>query len=81
MFIWVPSVALIFVIVGFFLSRHSTRDIPILINGLIPSERGAKSKEESGTTVYIVYVDEETNEKEEEIFRGYADEANMLGTP
>lgn len=74
MFIWVPSVAAIFIVVGYFLSRRPTQDIPILINGLIPSERGAKSKDESGTTVYIVYVDNESKAKEEEIFRGYADE-------
>ena len=74
MFIWVPSVAVILVIVGYFLSRQSTRDIPILINGLIPSERGAKSKEESGTTVLIFYADEDPKDKKAQIFRGYADE-------
>ncbi len=69
-----PLVTVIFVIVGYFLSQKPTEKIPILINGLIPSEPGAQSKDESGTTVYIVYIDKETDKKGEEIFRGYADE-------
>ena len=78
MFIWVPLTAVMLFWVGWFLSRRPTTEIPILINGLIPSEPGAKSKKESGTTVYIVYVDKETDAKEEEIFRGYADEEGRV---
>jgi len=78
MFIWVPLATVILAIVGYNLSRRPTENIPILINGLIPSEPGAQSKDQSGTTVYIVYVDEETDKKEEEIFRGYADEEGRV---
>jgi hypothetical protein len=77
-FIWVPIAAVILAIAGYFLSRRPTETIPILINGLIPSEPGALLKSESGTTVYIVYIDEETDMKEEEIFRGYADEDGRI---
>lgn len=67
---WTTLASLVLLVsLGVLLSRRSTREIPILVNGLIPSLPDATSKEDSGTTVYIVYTDDD----QEEIFRGYAD--------
>jgi hypothetical protein len=74
MLIWIPITIIGLVIVGWFLSRRSSNEIPVFINGLIPSLPDAKDKSENGTTVYIVYLD---NDKEE-IFRGYADENGSI---
>ncbi len=59
------------ILLGAWLSRKPVVNIPILVNGLIPSIPNAQSKKENGTTVYIIYLDDETEGKE--IYRGYAD--------
>lgn len=74
MLVWIPISIVALFVIGYFLSARTTADIPILINGLIPSLPGAETKEESGTTVYIVYSDEDPKAPGAEIFRGYADE-------
>lgn len=61
------------VAIGYSLSSRWTRDVPILVNGLIPSLPGAETKGESGTTVYIAYSDKDPKEPGAEVFRGYAD--------
>ncbi len=70
MLIWIPITIVALVVAGYLLSRQTSNVIPVFINGLIPSLPDAKAKSENGTTVYIVYLDND----EEEIFRGYADE-------
>lgn len=69
---------LVLILIGIFLSFRVTTEIPVLINGLIPSKKGAKSKQDSGTTVYIVYTDEESPSDEKEIYRGYADDKGRV---
>ncbi len=73
MIIWTPIIVILLICIGFYISLQKTTKIPIFINGLIPSLRNAKSKEDSGTTVYIVYITEDSSQ-EREIFRGFADE-------
>jgi hypothetical protein len=74
MLIFVPIAFILLAILGYRLSIKPKHEIPIFVNGLIPSLPGAISKEESGTTVYIVILDKVSGEPEREIFRGYADE-------
>jgi|TARA_R110002074_G_scaffold349634_1_gene520288 hypothetical protein len=64
--------------IGLYLSFRVTTEIPVLINGLIPSKTGATSKQDSGTTVYIVYTDEDSPNDEKEIYRGYADDKGRV---
>lgn len=73
MIIWIPLTIFSLILIGLFLSFQKTTQIPVFINGLIPSLPNAKSIEDSGTTVYIVYIDEDSSQKEKEIFRGFAD--------
>lgn len=73
MIIWIPLTIFSLMLIGLFLSFQKTTQIPVFINGLIPSLPNAKSKEGSGTTVYIVYIGEHSSQTENEIFRGFAD--------
>jgi hypothetical protein len=74
MIIWIPIASILLAILGYRLSIKPKHEIPIFVNGLIPSLPKAKSKEESGTTVYIVILDKDSGEPDREIFRGFADE-------
>lgn len=74
MLVWIPATIILLIGVGVFLSYRKTTQIPVFINGLIPGLPNAVSKEESGSTVFIVYTDENAPEEEKEIFRGYANE-------
>ena len=73
MIIWIPLAIFSLMLIGLFLSFQKTTQIPVFINGLIPNLPNAKSKEGSGTTVYIVYIGEHSSQTENEIFRGFAD--------
>ncbi len=73
MIIWIPITLILLIFIGLYISLQKTTKIPIFINGLIPCLRNTKSKEGSGTTVYIVHIAEDSSQ-EKEIFRGFADE-------
>ncbi len=78
MLIWAPLTTVLLVGAGYFLSRKPVREIPILINGLIPSEPEAKTKEESGTTILIFYEGDDPKDESKAIFKGYADERGRV---
>ena len=78
MLIWIPLSILLFVATGWFISSRKIAKIPVFINGLIPSLPNAKSKQESGTTVYIIYTDKDPSQEKKEIYRGYADKEGRV---
>ena len=80
MIIWIPISIIFLAFLGYRLSVKPKHEIPIFINGLIPSLPNATNKQDSGTTVYIVLINAETGEKEEngEIYRGYADDEGKV---
>jgi len=68
---------LILIVVAYVFARQTT-EIPVFINGLIPSLPNAKNKQESGTTVYVFFPDKDKDDPEREIFRGYANEKGII---
>ncbi len=76
---WIPLLFLPMLALGVYISLRRARRIPVLINGLIPGLPDADTKDESGTTVWIVYLDEEGQpDADNEIFRGYADQEGAV---
>lgn len=73
MIIWIPITVILLIFIGLYISLHKTTRIPIFINGLIPSSRNTKSKEDVGTAIYMVSIAEGSSQ-EKEIFRGFADD-------
>ncbi|MBC8376400.1 MAG: two pore domain potassium channel family protein [FCB group bacterium] len=73
MIIWGPLVYLILFIIIILYVRKPSKDVPVTINGMIPSLPGAKDKEQSGSTVLIFYSDEDPKNTDHHIFLGYAD--------
>ena len=78
MLIWIPLSIILFIATGWFLSSRQIAQIPVFINGLIPSLPNAKSEQECGTTVYVIYTEKDSPEEEEEIYRGYADDEGRV---
>ena len=77
--LWIPLLLLPMVAFGVFISFRKARRIPILINGLIPGLPNANSKDDSGTTVWVVYLDKHGQpDTENEIFRGFANEEGVV---
>lgn len=74
MLISIPLSVLALIAIGWYLSARAVGEVEIFVNGLIPSLPGATDKQQSGTTVFIIYTDAEKDDPEREVFRGYADE-------
>lgn len=78
MLIFIPLAIVSIILGAWWFSRARSKKISVFVNGLIPSEPGAESKAESGTTVWITYWDNEADQPGEEIFRGYANEKGIV---
>lgn len=78
MFIWAPLTYLLASIAIYIYLKKPKQTVPVFINGLIPSLKGAKEKSKKGTTVYVFYQDTIHDNTPSEIFNGYANEEGKV---